>query len=194
MPKVGDEYREEVKARVILAALDVFSQHGYHKAKMEEIAEKAAVSKGTLYNQFAGKEDLFRGITEYLLKEEMMSCEALMTEENPVKAFKIMFEEVSRLYEGRAGFIFEIFSTMFRDEKMRTIITEAISQEVEGFTQIVAAIQEDNKIRGDVDPKEFSLLLMALFMGIFTLRTMFGSELVPEKELLDTGLNLVLRG
>ena len=192
MPKVKDEYREEVKTRVILAALDVFSRCGYHDTKMDDIAEKAAVSKGTLYNQFSGKEDLFRGITEYLFRQEMDCCDVLITEEDPVKSFGVMFGEITKLYEGKESFLFEIFSTMFRDVKMREIMTEAFLKEIEGFAQIITAMQSEGKIRQDIDPRSFSILIMALFMGIFTSRMIFGKDMVPERELMDTGLKSVL--
>jgi AcrR family transcriptional regulator len=40
------------------AALDVFSNRGYRAARLEEVAEAAGVSKGTIYHYFRNKEDL----------------------------------------------------------------------------------------------------------------------------------------
>jgi len=192
MPKVGDEYREEVKTRVILAALDVFSRNGYHNTKMDDIAKKASVSKGTLYNHFSGKEELFRGIAEFLFKKEMTLCEAMFTENDPVQSFRIMFDGISKLYEGKTGFLSEIFSLVERDEKMRAILSEAFAKEVEGFAQIISKMQSKGTIRQDIDPSSFAILLMALYMGIFMCRRMFDESLLREQDLMDIGLRSIL--
>ncbi len=47
-------------AQIIEAALDVFGQKGLANARLEDIAARAGVSKGTIYLYFANKEALFR--------------------------------------------------------------------------------------------------------------------------------------
>jgi len=55
--------RAEDRPREICgAALEVFSEKGFASAKLEEIARRAGVSKGTLYLYFKDKEDLFRAV------------------------------------------------------------------------------------------------------------------------------------
>ncbi|WP_244209247.1 TetR/AcrR family transcriptional regulator [Paenibacillus ferrarius] len=46
--------------KIIHAAVDVFSENGYHRASMDEIALRANVAKGTLYYHFPGKAQLFK--------------------------------------------------------------------------------------------------------------------------------------
>ena len=55
--------RAEDRPREICgAALEVFSEKGFAAAKLDEIARRAGVSKGTLYLYFKDKEDLFRAV------------------------------------------------------------------------------------------------------------------------------------
>ncbi len=49
-------------AQIIDAALDVFGQKGLANARLEDIAARAGVSKGTIYLYFANKEALFREV------------------------------------------------------------------------------------------------------------------------------------
>jgi len=49
----------EKRAQILQGAAAVFAQDGYEGASMSRIASEAAVSKGTLYNYFEGKADLF---------------------------------------------------------------------------------------------------------------------------------------
>ena len=59
---------------ILKAATDLFSEKGYHEVTMEEIAEEMGVSKGTIYNYFSSKENLYLEI----LKESFEAIEALL--------------------------------------------------------------------------------------------------------------------
>jgi AcrR family transcriptional regulator len=49
----------EKKERVIRAAIEEFQIHGFEKAKIEAIAKNAGVAKGSIYQYFDDKKDLF---------------------------------------------------------------------------------------------------------------------------------------
>ncbi len=50
---------EERQEAILKAALDVFSEHGFAAARLEDVASRAGVAKGTLYLYFPDKETLF---------------------------------------------------------------------------------------------------------------------------------------
>jgi AcrR family transcriptional regulator len=52
----GEERRTDA---ILDAAYDVFSTKGYHNSTVDDIAQQAGVSKGTCYQYFTGKEELF---------------------------------------------------------------------------------------------------------------------------------------
>jgi len=54
--------RKERRIEIIEAAVREFAEHGYHGADVGKIAAEAGVAKGTIYNYFANKEDLFVGV------------------------------------------------------------------------------------------------------------------------------------
>ena len=56
--------REKLTQRreMLAAALDLFSEKGYHNVSMQEIAEKAEFAVGTLYKFFRSKEDLYKAL------------------------------------------------------------------------------------------------------------------------------------
>ena len=45
---------------ILRAAAEIFSSKGYHSAKIEDIAQQAGVGKGTVYEYFQSKDQLFR--------------------------------------------------------------------------------------------------------------------------------------
>lgn len=54
-----EESRELTRGRLLDAAEEVFARRGFHGASVEEVAEEAGYSKGAVYSNFSGKEDLF---------------------------------------------------------------------------------------------------------------------------------------
>jgi TetR/AcrR family transcriptional regulator len=62
--KLPRREREKLRQRqeMLAAALGLFSQKGYHKVSMHEIAEKAEYAIGTLYKFFQNKEDLYKAL------------------------------------------------------------------------------------------------------------------------------------
>jgi AcrR family transcriptional regulator len=53
---------EDRPREICAAALEVFAEKGFAAAKLDEIASRAGVSKGTLYLYFKDKEELFRAV------------------------------------------------------------------------------------------------------------------------------------
>ena len=66
---------EERPRQILLAAIEVFGENGIAGAKLEEIAARAGVSKGTIYLYFPSKEDLFREVVRQLLVPAIAAVE-----------------------------------------------------------------------------------------------------------------------
>lgn len=62
--KKHERRKEERPSELITAALDLFVERGFAATKMDDIAAKAGVSKGTLYLYFDSKEALFKAVIE----------------------------------------------------------------------------------------------------------------------------------
>lgn len=60
------------RAQLLAAAQDVFAANGYHAAAMDEIAERAGVSKPVLYQHFPGKLELYLALLEMHVDELIM--------------------------------------------------------------------------------------------------------------------------
>jgi len=65
--------RDERRATLLTAALEVFTAVGYHSAAMDEIADQAGVSKPVLYQHFPSKLDLYLAVLE-------IHCEYLVSD------------------------------------------------------------------------------------------------------------------
>jgi len=69
--------------KILQAAVKVFSQKGFHRARMDEIAEKAGVAKGTLYYNFASKSKLFSAAVTEGIETIVTQIQAQLAEDMP---------------------------------------------------------------------------------------------------------------
>jgi AcrR family transcriptional regulator len=66
------EYKDEVRKKIVEAAYSLFLDKGYHATTMSSIAESLGVSKPAIYQYFPGKEELYAAVAEHG-REELAS-------------------------------------------------------------------------------------------------------------------------
>ncbi|MCI0344016.1 MAG: TetR/AcrR family transcriptional regulator [Chloroflexi bacterium] len=59
MPRVSAAHEQEVRDRIVHAALRVFGDRGFHGATMQDVVRESGLSVGAIYTWFKGKDDLF---------------------------------------------------------------------------------------------------------------------------------------
>jgi len=72
--------KEARPAEILAAALEMFVEHGYAATKLEDVARRAGVTKGTMYLYFEGKEALFKAVVTESLVANIMRGERLVDE------------------------------------------------------------------------------------------------------------------
>jgi TetR/AcrR family transcriptional regulator len=82
--------REKLRQRqdMLAAALDLFSEKGYHNVSMHQVAERAEFAIGTLYKFFQNKEDLYKALV-------LEQCDRF--HESIVQAIEKPHDEVQKL-------------------------------------------------------------------------------------------------
>jgi AcrR family transcriptional regulator len=100
-------WRRRKQARpqeILAAALDVFGERGYAAARLDEVARRAGVTKGTLYLYFPNKEELFKAvIRETLVPALMRLGEASGPARSATARFEDMMEEFPLLAASPLG-------------------------------------------------------------------------------------------
>jgi AcrR family transcriptional regulator len=78
--------REKLRQRrqMLDAALELFSEKGYHNVSMHEIADKAEFAIGTLYKFFKNKEDLYKALMMEKAEEYHRVLTAILAREDDV--------------------------------------------------------------------------------------------------------------
>ncbi len=83
------------RSEILAAAREVFALKGFAEATLDEIAEKAEFGKGTLYNYFASKEELFAAVITEGYNHVVEVLETISKEESD--NFVETYLEISRI-------------------------------------------------------------------------------------------------
>ena len=86
-PRGGRMPRRERRAQLLESALEVFVAQGYHAAAMDDIAERAGVSKPVLYQHFPGKLDLYLALLDASCDTIIDNCRVALsaTQDNKMR-------------------------------------------------------------------------------------------------------------
>ena len=79
-PQPSTRWRRRKEARpdeILAAALASFAERGFAATRLEDVAARAGISKGTLYLYFGGKEELFEAVVRAMLLPNLEQLEAL---------------------------------------------------------------------------------------------------------------------
>jgi len=91
------ELKKQRETQILLAALQLFGDKGYHHTSMNDIAVKAKLSKGLLYNYFKNKEDLLNKAVVFAFKDATELSGQVLEKNKDLPASKL-FELVVDLY------------------------------------------------------------------------------------------------
>src|SRR6185295_14105824 len=94
-PDGRPKWRRRKEARpsdIVAAALLVFGEKGFAGARIEEIAHRAGVSKGTLYLYFETKADIFRAVVREAVSPNIEAIEAM------ILGLDLPFADVLRMF------------------------------------------------------------------------------------------------
>jgi len=132
--------RQERRRQLLDAAREVFVSQGYHAAAMDEIAERAGVSKPVLYQHFPGKLDLYLALLDQSVDELVATVrDALVsTTENRQRVaatFSAYFEYVEQEHQA-FRLVFE--SDLSNEDAVRDRLERGQRECAEMISQIVS--------------------------------------------------------
>ncbi|MGY3314490.1 AcrR family transcriptional regulator [Peribacillus simplex] len=84
-PEENDRIRQASKEKIRTAAMELFMKQGYYATSISDIAKKAGISKGLLYNYYKGKEELLSEMVEARIKEVVEVMEEAFTLNTPLE-------------------------------------------------------------------------------------------------------------
>ena len=183
--------KEQRRKAIVDAAERVFFTKGMETATMDEVAEEAELSKGTLYLYFKSKEDLYLAITKRGLNILIaMFKKALSKESRGIdKVFAIgrAYQQFARNYPDyfRAQAYFNIQANNAGHTGRNAKACEDQGDIVLSLcAEAIRCGIEDKTIRKDLIPEKASIILWGQTMGVLQL------VLSKKKNILQTNISL----
>ena len=128
----------ERRDAILTAALDEFSTRGFEAARLDDVARRAGVAKGTIYLYFRDKESLFQELIRTMLTPVVGTIEAMGKTELPlsVLAERIVEIFVSEVYETRRK---DVIRLMISEGRRFPKLAEFYYREV--LARIISAVR-----------------------------------------------------
>src|SRR5205085_8886009 len=76
---------EERRAAILAAALEEFSARGFEGARLDDVAKRAGIAKGTIYLYFADKEALFQELVRSMVNPVLSTLEQMRAPDIPAR-------------------------------------------------------------------------------------------------------------
>ena len=187
--------RKARRAQLLSSALEVFVAQGYHAAAMDDIAERAGVSKPVLYQHFPGKLDLYLALLDSSCDTIIANTRAALdsTQDNKkrVEATMAVFYDYVASDSGAFKLVFE--SDLTNEPAVRQRI-DRVTTECAGL--IAHVIHDDTGL-----PDEASQLLAVGLVGMGQVSARFwlqdrlsGSDTIKQSDAASLVAGLAWRG
>ena len=188
-PKVSTQYKIDVKEKIVDAALATFSKNGYDRTRMDDIAEAANVSKGTLYLYFKNKEELFFAISERNISELKEQLSTLLTKSEDIISTAENFYENFRSNTSGTNVekvFFEIIAESSRNLKLRRMLYEQRIKMLDVVTTYLDLQQEKGLIRKNSNTKTIASGLISLYNGLSLSKILGINETLNKQTWINT--------
>lgn len=168
--------KEKNKGELIACAVGLFKEHGFAETSIDEITEKADISRGTLYNYFPDKESILVAYFQNKIAESGQQLRVSMSDAVGIQAklnvlleimYQILIEDLDL-----AGVYFRYrlkdFGGSFENSQRSGI--EPL------LVELINTAQANREIRADFPPTVIARNFQFLFMSYFIFNTQQGSS------------------
>jgi AcrR family transcriptional regulator len=166
--------RAEKKARtrddIVAAARRVFLERGFHAASLDDIAEEAGYTKGAVYSNFAGKDDLFLAVLEERYEARAAMYGSLVPRERSSEAtWRAVAQFMLQAYEDEPAWwslVSEFTSHAADDPSLRERLRAARDRFIDAVAELIEAVGDRHGLEFTLPPREVARGSGALLRGM----------------------------
>lgn len=196
--------KERRRQQIMVAAKRVFSDKGFNKATMEDIAQEAELSPGTLYLYFKNKEELYASLSLRILQYLLIRVEHVNEEKDsgPEEKLKSLVDAMYDVYEFDPLIIINMFHLQ-SSETLKNLSPQLMDEikllSRKSLGSIAQIFKEgvEKDIFIDKHPVALADTFWALFSGVVLWLT--SKKIIDErkdylKQTMDVGFEIFCRG
>ena len=196
--------RERRRQQIIVAAKRVFSEKGYSKSTMEDIAREAELSPGTLYLYFKNKDELYASLSLRILQYLNIRLEDVKKEKDiePRQKITAIKEALFDVYQFDPMILINMFHLQSSEtlKNLSSPLLENITELSRNSLTILAEIFKDDTgqdILASHHPTAIADIVWSLFTGVVLWeesKRMIDNEKDFLKQTLDVAFEIFSRG
>jgi AcrR family transcriptional regulator len=188
--------RAQTRTRLLQAAAEVYASQGFAGATLDQVAARAHLTKGAVYDHFGSKENLLLALMEEYLAGQVADQLALFDGERISSERPLAGSEnwMARLHEHPEPFrlFVELWTHAQRDERLRRRLAGALHTLHSTFAGFAAASAAEGGVPPPAGaPEQFANLTLGLGVGLAMLK-LTDPDAVPD-DLLGVVLSMLVR-
>ena len=160
------EQREKTRGCLVEAATKVFSRRGYDKASLDEVAEEAGFTKGAVYSNFKGKEDLFLATIDAHFERRLEAIRRVLAEEPDEEgtAYAAGMDFMNQLNEDPE--YFALFFEFWAYAQRNPAVKRKFLPRIQRFRAALAELFEAKDVEMPMAPEQLAAMLIAMAAGV----------------------------
>jgi AcrR family transcriptional regulator len=164
------EKKAQTRSEIVAAARGVFLKRGFHAASLDEIAEEAGFTKGAVYSNFAGKDDLFLAVLEEHYEARTAMYRSLVPRQKSAEAtWRAVARFMLQAYEDEPAWwplVSEFTSHAADDPSLRERLQSARDRFIDAVAELIKAVGERHQLTFTLPAKEIARGSGALLRGM----------------------------
>lgn len=172
---VADNKKGDKQNLLLDAAIKLFSQGGYHEVTISEIASRANVSDGILYQYFQNKEDLLFSIASRKIAEDINGLDEVFNIKNPLRKLRRFIKYHCQLYLADRNYLSIFLSLIQTNRRFYQMPGYKLFKQ---YNEFLIKIIEEGKKEGvflpEVSPRIFRNMFLGGLSHIFLRRYIVG--------------------
>ena len=165
-PPVRSYNPDETRRVLMEAALDLFAEKGFSRASMQDVAERAGVTKGAFYHHFSTKDDVLHLIHDEFIDRALEAQErALTSYGSPTEQLAHMAFDTTLIcieYRKHVMVFFRELSVL--SGEVRDAVLEKRHRSTELFEETIRRGIEAGEFDRDLDPAVAALGLLGMWV------------------------------
>ena len=187
---------EERKSQILDAAMETFSELGFHKARMSDIAETSGLSKGSLYWYFDSKDSIILNLLEKFFEPELKDLRALITDSRSAEdRLEVYVDRVSTdmvMMLKWMPLVHDFIALAFRKEQVRKAISRYYKMHLEILLSLIQQGLDAGEFQAD-NAMEASIAIGSILEGTVLL-WVYDPSHIDLKYHIKSNINLLLQG
>ena len=175
-----EQSRAVTRATLIAVGRTHFLRHGLGGAVAEKIAEDAGYSRGALYSNFDGKEELFLAVIQEEKARQLDVFRSILREEASAKGrLRKMRDMIADLLTDRDWIVLraEFEAESLRNERIRKSFIDVHRQQIRDGGELFRSLLRSSEITSSLKPEDFSMVMLNLAHGLAVTQKILGPEL-----------------